>query len=100
MNVVTPSSASTELQNAPTSAPDNWLAVAREGIDLRRLVLAFRRRLRLFAAVAIAVFVAALLVTLQATPKYTATANVMLDTRKERISNVEEVLSGLPADSG
>jgi capsular exopolysaccharide synthesis family protein len=45
------------------------------------------------------VFVAVALVTFQATPKYTATANVMLDTRKEKVANVEEVLSGLPADS-
>jgi len=61
--------------------------------------VAFRRRFRLFASVALAVLLVATLVTLQATPKYTATANVMLDTRKERVSSVEEVLSGLPADS-
>ncbi len=68
-------------------------------LDLRRLVNVFRRRLRLFSAVASAVFVAVALVTFQTTPKYTATANVMLDTRKEKVANVEEVLSGLPADS-
>ncbi|WP_243626026.1 polysaccharide biosynthesis tyrosine autokinase [Phenylobacterium hankyongense] len=68
-------------------------------LDLRRLANAFRRRLRLFGAVAVAVLLATVLLTLQATPKYTATANVMLDTRKEKVSNVEEVLSGLPADS-
>lgn len=68
-------------------------------LDLRRLVNVFRRRLRLFSAVALAVFIAVALVTFQATPKYTATANVMLDTRKEKVANVEEVLSGLPADS-
>lgn len=70
-----------------------------QALDLRRIALTFRRRLRLFAAVALAVFIAAVVVTLQATPKYTATASVMLDNRKERVSNVEEVLSGLPADS-
>ncbi|MCI3132728.1 GumC family protein [Phenylobacterium aquaticum] len=68
-------------------------------IDLRRIYSAFRRRLRLFGAVALAVFVAVVVVTLQATPKYTATANVLLDTRKEKVSDVQEVLSGLPADS-
>jgi succinoglycan biosynthesis transport protein ExoP len=45
------------------------------------------------------VFLSALLITLQATPKYTAIANVMLDTRKEKVTNAEAVLSGLPADS-
>lgn len=71
-----------------------------DSVDLRRLMVAFRRRLRLFAAVALAVLLVSILVTLQATPKYTASASVMLDTRQERVSNVEEVLSGLPADSG
>lgn len=70
-----------------------------ERLDLRRLAVAFRRRLRLFAAVALAVFLSAVLFTLQATPKYTASANVILDTRKENVSNVEQVLSGLPTDS-
>jgi polysaccharide biosynthesis transport protein len=67
--------------------------------DLRRLANMFRRRMRLFGAVAALVFVAVVLVTLTATPMYTATANVMLDTRREQVVNVEAVLSGLPADS-
>lgn len=68
-------------------------------LDLRRLYAAFRRRLRLAGGVALVVFLTAVLLTLSATPMYTATANVMLDTRQERVTNVEEVLSGLPADS-
>lgn len=68
-------------------------------LDLRRLYAAFRRRLRLAGGIALLVFVTAILLTLSATPMYTATANVMLDTRQERVTNVEEVLSGLPADS-
>ncbi|HEY8618274.1 polysaccharide biosynthesis tyrosine autokinase [Phenylobacterium sp.] len=68
-------------------------------LDLRRLYAAFRRRLRLFGAVLLAVLLACVLLTQTATPMYTATANVMLDTRQERVTNVEEVLSGLPADS-
>ncbi|MDZ4052042.1 MAG: polysaccharide biosynthesis tyrosine autokinase [Phenylobacterium sp.] len=67
--------------------------------DLRRLFNIFRRRVRLFAAVAALVFLAAIFVTFTATPMYTATANVMLDTRQEQVVNVEAVLSGLPADS-
>lgn len=67
--------------------------------DLRRLYAMFLRRVRLFAAVALLVFLAALFVTLNATPKYTATASVMLDTRQERVTDTEAVLSGLPADS-
>ena len=98
MNVHTPAPAS-ENSNPALALPEAWLSAASERVDLRRLFVAFRRRFRLFSAVAIAVFLAALLVTLQATPKYTATSSVMLDTRKERVTNVEEVLSGLPMDS-
>jgi capsular exopolysaccharide synthesis family protein len=68
-------------------------------LDLRRLWTAFRRRMRLFAAVAVTILLVTLAMTLSATRMYTATANVMLDTRKETVSNVEEVLSGLPADT-
>lgn len=67
--------------------------------DLTQLIATFRRRLRLFGAVALAVFVAAVVATLTTTPKYTATANVMLDTRKEQVTDVQAVMSGLPADS-
>lgn len=73
--------------------PARWAANIAGQIDLRRLWMAFRRRIRLVGAVALAVFLAVVLVTLQATPKYTATANVMLDPRKERVTNVQDVLS-------
>lgn len=78
------------------SGPAAWMG---QGPDLRRMITAFRRRLRLFGAVALAVFLAAIVFTIQATPKYTATANVMLDPRKEQVTDMTAVLSGLPADS-
>ena len=99
MNLHSPSPIGAEGENLDRGAPAGWIPAVAEGLDLRRMFIAFRRRLRLFAAVALAVLLAVILVTLQATPKYTATANVMLDTRKERVSNEQEVLSGLPADS-
>jgi exopolysaccharide transport family protein len=68
-------------------------------LDLNVLIATFRRRLRLFAAVALVVFVAVLLYTLQATPRYTAAAQVMLDARTEQVTDMSAVLSGLPADS-
>lgn len=67
--------------------------------DLNIIIATFRRRLRLFAAVALAVFVAVLLYTLQEKPRYTATAQVMLDVRTEQVTDMNAVLSGLPADS-
>ena len=67
--------------------------------DLNIAIATFRRRFRLFSAVAVVVFAAVVLFTLQQTPKYTATAQVMLDVRKEQVTDMSAVLSGLPADS-
>jgi len=67
--------------------------------DLNLVIATFRRRFRLFAAVAVVVFAAVVLFTLQQTPRYTANAQVMLDVRKEQVTDMSAVLSGLPADS-
>lgn len=67
--------------------------------DLNVAIATFRRRFRLFAAVAIVVFAAVVLFTVQQTPRYTAIAQVMLDVRKEQVTDMSAVLSGLPADS-
>ncbi len=99
MNLHSPSSVDADPSFGQSAGPANLLPGLPEGLDLRRVYVAFRRRLRLFVAVVVAVLLTSFMVTFQATPKYTATASVMLDTRKERVSNVEEVLSGLPADS-
>ncbi len=68
-------------------------------LDLRRLYSVFHRRMRLYGAVALLVFLISVLMLLQATPMYTATASVMLDPRREQVTDIEEVLSGLPPDS-
>jgi len=99
MNVHNPAATTeTEVGGETSNIPSLAGAIAGQ-LDLRRLTLAFRRRLRLFGAVALAVFLATVILTLQATPKYTANATVMLDTRKEKVTSAEAVLSGLPADS-
>lgn len=95
MNVHNPAPVGeTELSPAPPSRSSVFAPP-----DLRRLVGSFRKRLRLFSAVALAVFVGVVLFTLSTTPKYTATAKVMLDTRKEQVTGVESVLSGMAVDS-
>jgi succinoglycan biosynthesis transport protein ExoP len=82
-----------ETRNAPA------LEAETASFDLNVLIATFRRRLRLFAAVALVVVVAVMLYTLQETPRYTATAQVMLDVRTEQVTDMSAVLSGLPADS-
>lgn len=68
-------------------------------LDLHRHIALFRRRLRLFAGIAAIVFVASLILTLQLPKRYTADASVMLDPRQEKVTNVQDVLSGISPDS-
>lgn len=68
-------------------------------IDLKKLIAVFRRRFKLFAAIALAVFLIAILVTARATPMYSATANVTINTRQSQVVDTQAVLSGLTADS-
>lgn len=75
------------------------MGVFARAFDIHRLLATFRRRLKLFLALALLVFVVVLVVTLQATPLYTATASVMIDNRTEQVVDSQAVLSGLPADS-
>lgn len=87
------------MDGSATEAPPVAQATEEGQIDLRQLISVFRRHLRLFAAVVLLVFIPVILFTLQATPRYTATAAVMLDVRKENVVDVNAVLSGLPPDS-
>lgn len=73
---------------------------AAEAFSLRNLINIFRRRVRLFGAVALVVFLAALLVTARATPRYTAQAQVMLNVRQAQVLDSQQVLSNLPAETG
>ncbi len=69
------------------------------GIDLHRYIALLRRRLRLLIAIAALVLVVTIVLTYQLTPKYTATAEVMLDRQQQKVSDVQEVLSDLPPDT-
>ena len=82
-----------------TLAPSAKSEELGRGDELQQLISTFRRRSRLFGAVAVVIFAGVLIVTFQQTPRYTATANVMIDTRKHEVSNIQDVLSGLSADS-
>jgi capsular exopolysaccharide synthesis family protein len=76
--------ASAEAQTAP--------------IDLPRLLQGFLHRYRLFAFVTISVLLVAVLAAMSIAPRFTATASVMLDPRREKVTKADEVLSALPAD--
>ena len=67
--------------------------------DIKYWIAVFRRRLLLFASVGAVVFVATLLVIFQQTPLYSATSQVLMDTRAHAVTNFQEVLSGPGLDS-
>lgn len=75
------------------------LQPASDFVDLRDLLMAFRRRLRLFAIIFTAVVAAVIWGTLQATPQYTAMASVMMDFRDKAQPDFTSVLSGLAPDA-
>jgi exopolysaccharide transport family protein len=75
-----------------------WSGGFAKAFDPHALLATFRRRLKLFLALALLIFVAVLIATIQATPLYTATASVMIDNRTEQVVDTQAVLSGLPTD--
>ncbi|WOF72449.1 GumC family protein [Parvibaculaceae bacterium PLY_AMNH_Bact1] len=68
-------------------------------IDLRQVYLTLRRNLQLIVAMIATITVLTLVVTLQLTPLYTATAKVLIETRENNVVDIEAVLSGLSSDS-
>ena len=70
-----------------------------ELIDLRHLWRVFRRRLPVFLAVAFTVFVLVVVITMQMTPQYTATASVIIDQRRSQVVDIEAVLTGVGSDA-
>ncbi|WAC59172.1 GumC family protein [Brevundimonas sp. SL130] len=85
----------TDTNDYPPSAGE----AGGETIDLHRLIAVFRRRLKLFAAVAALVFLIVAMFTLSETPKYTATANLQINTRTQEVVDSKAVLSGLTPET-
>lgn len=70
-----------------------------EGLDLRQLLSAlYRRKAIIFGCFVLGVVIAEIVVN-QYTPRYTAEADVMLETRKFQILNFQSVLSGMANDT-
>ncbi|HXY59941.1 MAG TPA: polysaccharide biosynthesis tyrosine autokinase [Methylocystis sp.] len=71
-----------------------------DAIDLRQLQDFFWRRWKFIATVAIVVMVLAFLAMLTIAPRYTATAQVLLEPRKEKIFGPEQILPELNLETG
>ena len=69
------------------------------GLDVKDLLEILRRRKRLILATVLLLTTLAVLVGLQMTPKYTASALVMIDPRQSNVVDVEAVIQGLGTDA-
>jgi succinoglycan biosynthesis transport protein ExoP len=83
--------------NKPIIAERGLQAIARgaDGLDLREVQDFFWRRWKNILAVTAGVVVLAYLVLLMTTPRYTATAQVFLQPRKEKILGADQIVSEL-----
>lgn len=68
-------------------------------LDLVGLYRTLRKRLGLILSVTIGLSALVMVAVLQQTPLYTASAQVLLDRQKMQVTDMEAVVSGLPADS-
>src|SRR4051794_32537705 len=71
-----------------------------DAIDLRHLQDFFWRRWKLIIVTAAVVSALAFIVLLAVTPRYTGTAQVLLDPRKEKIFGAESIIPELSLDTG
>lgn len=68
-------------------------------VDLREMLRILWRRRWLIGATAVGCVLVTGLVLSQITPRYTATAQVLVDPRQTNVVDIEQVLSGLPANA-
>ena len=83
----------------PTHPQSGSIEVTAPSVDLQQLIVKFRQRLPLIAAVALLVLSVVVIFTFQQTPRYTATSEVVFDTQKQNVVDIRAVMEGIPADS-
>lgn len=74
--------------------------VAPPAPDLRQMVDFLLRRWKVITLTALTVMALTLIVVVALTPRYTATAQILLEPRKERIFGADSILPDLDLDSG
>jgi capsular exopolysaccharide synthesis family protein len=70
-----------------------------DGMDLREAFGIFRRRINLLLGTVVIITTLATVGVFQLVPRYTAEATVMLDTRRNQVVDIQNVLSGLQGDA-
>ena len=88
-----PTQSAATLSASVVSPPEDSL------VDLPALLGVIRARLRLILGTALVVIGLTVLALIQITPRYTASAIVMIDKQEKNVVNVEAVLSGISTDA-
>lgn len=70
-----------------------------QGIDFAGIILFLKRRWKYIAGTTLIIAALMALALLQATPRYTATASVAVQSQKTEVVNVQDVLQGLAPDA-
>ncbi|MFO1056288.1 MAG: polysaccharide biosynthesis tyrosine autokinase [Dongiaceae bacterium] len=87
------------LQSPPEGSEELWRSWLRGGEqELRQALAVIRRRKTIIVATVALVTLGTLLLALQLTPSYTATAVVGINVRNPNVVNVVSVVAGLPLD--
>ena len=81
------------------SRPFGYSGIRDVEVDLRQILLTLRRRKLVIIGSVLLITTLATLAVFQLTPEYTASAKVMIDTRRNQVVDIESVLSGLSADT-
>lgn len=79
--------------------PTPMLAQAQDGFDLRHFLNVLTRRRGVVFGCTVLLTVLATIVVFQLTPRYVAEAEVMLNTQKTQVVDVQAVMSGLQSDA-
>lgn len=94
------SSPATASSVEPQQSTHGWAVPMDEpGIDIKEIIGILKRRRWVIVSCILLITTLATLIGLQQTPRFTATALVMIEPRENRVVNVEQVMQGLGTDS-
>ena len=91
-----------QRSGGPTALPGGYNAPEDQTfleLDLVKLFRTLRRRLNVIISVVVVVTALVMVAVFQLTPLYTASTQVMIDTQRKDVVNLDAVMAGLSSDS-
>lgn len=87
-------SGSAQASTAYVAIPNDEVSSEASSVELRDVINFLRRRVVTISATALGVFLVALIVVTQLTPRYEATSTVLLDVQGAQVVDIDAVMSG------